>query len=135
MTAKPIVEHAFRTYGLPLAIRTENGAQFATQAIPGISYLNVWWMRLGILHQRSRPGCPQDNGAHERTHRTLKRQAIKPIRASCAAHQRNFEAFRHEYNEDRPHERLQQQTPASRYQSSARAYAERLPPLEYPGHF
>lgn len=135
VTAKPIFEHAFRTYGLPLAIRTDNGVPFATQAIHGLSYLNVWWMRLGILHQRSRPGCPQDNGAHERMHRTLKRQAIKPVRASCAAQQRNFEAFRHEYNEDRPHERLQQQTPASRYQSSARAYPERLPPLEYPGHF
>lgn len=135
VTAKPIFEHAFRTYGLPLAIRTDNGVPFATQAIHGLSYLNVWWMRLGILHQRSRPGCPQDNGAHERMHRTLKRQAIKPVRASCAAQQRNFEAFRHEYNEDRPHERLQQQTPGSRYQSSARAYPERLPPLEYPGHF
>ena len=135
VTAKPIFERAFRTYGLPLGIRTDNGVPFATQAIHGLSYLNVWWMRLGILHQRSRPGCPQDNGAHERMHRTLKRQAIKPVRASCAAQQRNFDAFQHEYNDERPHERLSQQTPASQYQCSARAYPERLPALEYPGHF
>ena len=135
VTARPVFERAFREYGLPLAIRTDNGVPFATQAIHGLSYLNVWWMRLGILHQRSRPGCPQDNGAHERMHRTLKRQAIKPVRASCAAQQRNFDAFQHEYNLERPHERLQQQTPASQYHSSQRAYPERLPALEYPGHY
>ncbi len=135
VTAKPVFERAFREFGLPLAIRTDNGVPFATQAIHGLSYLNVWWMRLGILHQRSRPGCPQDNGAHERMHRTLKRQAIKPVRGSCTAQQRNFEAFRHEYNEERPHERLNQETPASQYHVSARSYPERLPALEYPGHF
>jgi putative transposase len=135
LTAKPIFERVFREYGLPLAIRTDNGVPFATQAIHGLSYLNVWWMRLGILHQRSRPGCPQDNGAHERMHRTLKRQAIKPVRASCTAQQRNFDAFRHEYNDERPHEHLHQATPASQYRASERPYPERLPPLEYPGHF
>lgn len=133
--AKPIFERTFRAYGLPLAIRTDNGVPFATQALHGLSYLNVWWMRLGIQHQRIRPGCPQENGAHERMHRTLKRQAIKPVRASCTAQQRNFDAFRHEYNEERPHERLNQETPASQYQQSPRPYPERLPPLEYPGHF
>src|SRR5215207_2295682 len=122
VTAKPIFERAFREYGLPLAIRTDNGVPFATQAIHGLSYLNVWWMRLGILHQRSRPGCPQDNGAHERMHRTLKRQAIKPVRGSCAAQQRNFDAFRHEYNDERPHERLHQETPVSQHRPSARPY-------------
>jgi transposase InsO family protein len=135
LTARPIFERAFREYGLPLAIRTDNGVPFATQAIHGLSYLNVWWMRLGIAHQRSRPGCPQDNGAHERMHRTLKRQAIKPVRATCAAQQRNFDAFRHEYNDERPHEYLQQDTPASRYGASPRPYPTRLPALEYPGHF
>ncbi|MDQ2664775.1 MAG: integrase core domain-containing protein [Gemmatimonadota bacterium] len=128
-------ERAFREYGLRVAIRSDNGVPFATQAIHGLSYLNVWWMRLGILHQRSRPGCPQDNGAHERMHRTLKRQAIKPVRANRTALQRNFDAFRQEYNEERPHERLDQETPASRYRSSPRPYPDRLPALEYPGHF
>jgi len=88
-----------------------------------------------MLHQRSRPGCPQDNGAHERMHRTLKRQAIKPVRGSCTAQQRNFDAFRHKYNEERPHERLHQETPASQYRPSVRPYPERVSPLAYPGHF
>jgi transposase InsO family protein len=135
VTARPIFERAFREYGLPIAIRTDNGVPFATQAIHGLSYLNVWWMRLGIAHQRSRPGCPQDNGAHERMHRTLKRHAIKPVRQTCATQQRNFDAFRHEYNEERPHEYLHQETPASQYTGSARPYPTRLPPLEYPRHF
>lgn len=135
VTARAIFERVFRMYGLPVAIRTANGIPFATQAIHGLSYLNVWWMHLGILHQRSRPGCPQDNGAHERMHRTLKRQAIKPVRANCAAQQRRFDAFRQEYNVERPHEHLNQETPASQYGSSPRPYPERLPALEYPGHY
>ncbi len=108
VTARPVFERAFREYGLPLAIRTDNGVPFATQALHGLSFLGVWWIRLGIGHQRIRPGCPQENGAHERMHRTLKRQAIKPVRATCLAQQRNFDACRHEYNEERPHERLNQ---------------------------
>ena len=67
LTAKPIFERAFREHGLPLAMRTDNGVPFATQAMHGLSYLNVWWMRLGIVHQRIHPGCPQENGAHERS--------------------------------------------------------------------
>lgn len=133
--ARPIFERTFREYGLPLAIRTDNGVPFATQALHGLSFLNVWWMRLGIVHQRIRPGCPQENGAHERMHRTLKRQAIKPVRASCAAQQRNFDAFRREYNWERPHESLDQRTPASQYRPSLRPYPERVPAPEYPGHF
>jgi len=135
VTARPVFERAFREYGLPIAIRTDNGVPFATQAIHELSYLNVWWMRLGIVHQRSRPGCPQDNGAHERMHRTLKRHAIKPVRATCTAQQRNFDAFRSEYNTERPHERLAQQTPAAQYHASPRPYPDRLPMPEYPRHF
>jgi transposase InsO family protein len=120
---------------LPLAIRTDNGVPVATQAIHGLYYLYVWWMRLGILHQRTRPGCPQENGALERIQRTFKREAIKPVRRSCRTRQRNFDAFQREYNTERPHERLNQETPASQYRTSPRPYPERLPPLEYPGHF
>lgn len=130
--AKPVFERAFREYGLPIAIRTDNGIPFATQSVHGLSFLNVWWMRLGILHQRIRPASPQENGAHERMHRTLKRQAILPLRKTCTAQQRNFDAFQHEYNEERPHETLGQETPASRYRRSPRPYPERLPALEYP---
>jgi len=133
--ARPVFEAAFRDYGLPRAIRTDNGVPFATQALHGLSLLSVWWMRLGIVHQRIHPGCPQENGAHERMHRTFKREAIKPVRHTCRAQQRNFNAFQREYNEERPHEYLNQETPASQYATSPRPYPERLPALEYPGHF
>src|SRR5512134_571349 len=91
-------ELAFRTYGLPRAIRTDNGVPFATTGIHGLSRLNVWWMHLGIQHQRSRPANPQDNAAHERMHKTLKAGAIRPPRGSLAAQQRAFNTFRREYN-------------------------------------
>jgi len=133
--AKPVFERAFREYGLPRAIRTDNGVPFATAAIHGLSFLNVYWMQLGIAHQRIHPASPQENGAHERMHRTLKRQAIKPVRATCTAQQRNFDAFRREYNDERPHEALGQTTPASHYTTSPRPYPARLPVPEYPGHF
>jgi transposase InsO family protein len=135
LTAKPVFERAFREYGLPLAIRTDNGVPFATQAIHGLSYLNVWWMRLGIQHQRIHPGQPQENGAHERMHRTMKRRAIKPVQRTCAGQQTSFDAFRTEYNVERPHEALQQDTPASRYTVSVRPFPPKLPTLEYPAHF
>lgn len=135
VAAKPVFERAFEEYGLPLAIRTDNGVPFATQALHGMSYLNVWWMRLGIQHQRIHPGSPQENGAHERMHRTLKRQAVKPVQASCAKQQRTFDAFRREYNTERPHEALAQCTPGSRYVPSPRVYSRRLPNIEYPPHF
>ena len=134
-TARPVFERAFREYGLPVAIRTDNGVPFATLAIHGLSYLNVWWMRLGIVHQRIHPGAPQENGAHERMHRTLKRRAVKPVQRTCGAQQRQFDAFRLEYNTERPHDALGGDTPASRYAGSRRPYPERLPTPEYPGHF
>ena len=135
VTARPVFERAFQEYGLPRAIRTDNGVPFATQALHGLSYLNVWWMRLGIQHQRIQPGCPQQNGAHERMHRTLKRQAIRPVQRSCARQQPQFDAFRTEFNTVRPHEWLDQDTPASHYQPSPRAYPARLLVPAYPGHF
>lgn len=135
VTARPVFERTFREFGLPCAIRTDNGVPFATQAIHGLSYLNVWWMRLGIQHQRIHPGRPQQNGAHERMHRTLKRQATRPVKRTCAAQQRVFNAFRTEYNTERPHEYLNQETPGSHYTTSPRPFPTRLPPLEYPGHY
>jgi putative transposase len=133
--ARPLFERAFRTYGLPQAIRTDNGVPFATSGIHGLSQLNVWWMRLGIQHQRIQPGRPQQNGAHERMHKTLKRRAIRPPRADRLAQQRAFNRFRAEYNNERPHASLGGQTPASQYRPSPRPYPRRLPPQEYPGHF
>jgi putative transposase len=133
--AKPAFERAFREYGLPRAIRTDNGVPFATQAIHGLSQLNVWWMRLGIQHQRILPAHPQQNGAHERMHKTLKAGAIRPPRATLPAQQRAFDTFRREYNEVRPHDTLGGQTPASVYRPSPREYPRRLPAIDYPGHY
>lgn len=135
VSARPIFERTFREYGLPRAIRTDNGVPFATQAIHGLSFLNVWWMRLGIQHQRILPGRPDQNGAHERMHRTLKRHVTRPVRRTPAAQQTAFDEFRREYNTERPHEWLNQDTPSSRYRSSPRPYPNRLPALEYPEHF
>ena len=132
---RPVLERAFRTFGVPRAIRTDNGVPFATRGIHGLSQLNVWWLRLGIQHQRIRPASPQENGAHERMHKTLKAGACRPPRATLAAQQRRFNAFRTEYNEERPHEFLNGRPPGALYVASPREYPETLPPLEYPGHF
>lgn len=133
--ARPVFERTFRDFGLPRAIRTDNGVPFASCGIHGLSQLNVWWMRLGIQHQRIHPGCPQENGAHERMHRTLKAGACRPPKTTLAAQQRAFNRFRTLYNEERPHDALQGRTPGSCYHTSTRPYPERLPPIEYPGHF
>jgi len=132
---RPVFEHCFREYGLPRAIRTDNGVPFATTGIHGLSQLNVWWLRLGIQHQRILPAHPQQNGAHERMHKTLKGEAIRPPRANLALQQRAFTAFRRLYNEERPHQALADQPPATLYRPSPRAYPAVLPPIEYPGHF
>jgi hypothetical protein len=132
---RPVFEHLFREYGLSRAIRTDNGVPFATTGIHGLSQLNVWWLRLGIQHQRILPAHPQQNGAHERMHKTLKGEAIRPPRTTLATQQRAFNRFRREYNDERPHQFLQGRTPASLYRSSPREYTGALPPIDYPGHF
>jgi transposase InsO family protein len=132
---RPIFDRLFRTYGLPRAIRTDNGVPFATVAIHGLSALNVWWLRLGIQHQRILPAHPQQNGAHERMHKTLKAEAIRPPRSRLVTQQRAFNRFRDEYNHERPHQALRGRTPGSLYAPSARPYTGELPPFEYPGHF
>ena len=132
---RPIFDRLFRAYGLPRAIRTDNGVPFASTSLHGLTSLNVWWLRLGIQHQRILPAHPQQNGAHERMHKTLKRGAIRPPRATLAAQQRAFNRFRQEYNAERPHQFLHGRTPASLYRESTRAYAGGLPVLQYPQHF
>jgi hypothetical protein len=125
----------FQTYGLPRVIRSDNGTPFASTALRGLSRLNVWWLRLGIVPERIRPGCPQENGVHERLHRTLKAEATRPPGVDCRAQQRRFDAFRREYNEERPHEALGQVPPATRYTPSPRPYPTVVPPVEYPAHY
>jgi putative transposase len=106
-----------------------------TRALCGLSHLNVWWMRLGIQHQRIHPASPKENGAHERMHRTLKRGAIRPPKATMRSQQRAFDAFRTEYNQERPHSHHGGAPPGDHYVASSREYPSRLPALEYPGHF
>jgi transposase InsO family protein len=132
---RPVFDRLFRDYGLPRAIRPDNGVPFATTGIHGLSQLNVWWLRLGIQHQRILPAQPQQNGAHERMHKPLKGDAIRPPRSTLVTQQRAFTAFRRLYNDERPHEALQDRPPATLYRPSPRAYSGALPPVDYPGHF
>lgn len=125
----------FREYGLPAAIRTDNGAPFATTALLRLSKLSAWWIRLGIRPELIQPAHPEQNGRHERMHKTLKAETTRPPAGNLAAQQRRFTKFIWEFNYERPHEALGQRTPASVYQRSTRPYPRRLPELEYPAHF
>jgi transposase InsO family protein len=128
---RAIFEVVFRECGLPEAIRTDNGAPFATRAIAGLSRLSVWWMKLGIVPERIAAGHPEQNGRHERMHRTLKQETASPPAANQRAQQQAFDRFREEYNEQRPHEALDQQTPGSLYTRSLRPYPARVRDPEY----
>lgn len=126
----------FREFGLPLVIRSDNGVPFASpSAIGRLSKLSVWWIRLGIRPERIEPGEPQQNGKHERMHKTLKADATRPPSPSLCEQQLRFDKFRREYNDERPHESLGQETPASRYSASAREFPSYLPELNYPAQF
>ena len=126
-----ILEAAFREYGLPEAMRTDNGAPFASCALSGLSRLSIWWWKLGIVAERIAPGHPEQNGRHERMHRTLKQETAQPAAANRRAQQQRFDQFRREYNQQRPHEALDMRTPDSCYASSPRAYPARVPEFEY----
>ncbi len=126
-----IFEAAFREYGLPEAIRTDNGAPFAWLAIAGLSRLALWWMKLDIVPERIQPAHPEQNGRHERMHLTLQQETMTPMAANRRARQRRFDQFRSEYNQQRPHEALHMRTPAHCYTASPRPYPARLPEPEY----
>lgn len=127
--------YLFRTFGLPQRIRTDNGHPFGSTAISGLSQLTVWWIELGILPERIEPGKPQQNGRHERMHRTLKKRTASPPRANLRAQQARFNSFRRIFNHERPHEALAMQTPADLYSPSATPFNPHPEPLSYPGHF
>jgi len=133
--AKPVFTRLFQEYGLPKRIRTDNGVPFAANSLARLSKLSAWWVRLGVLPELIEPGKPQQNGRHERMHKTLKAEATLPPAGNLAAQQRRFNHFRTEFNEERPHEALDQQTPASVYESSPRQMPTKLPPLQYPDRF
>lgn len=126
-----VLEAAFREWGLPDAIRSDNGPPFATRAVAGLSRLSVYLIKLGIVPERIQPGHPEQNGRLERLHRTLKAETASPPAATRRAQQQAFNRFRREYNQERPHEALGQRTPASCYSLSPRAYPARVPEPEY----
>lgn len=133
-TALAVFEHTFREFGLPRAIRTDNGVPFASpNALFGLSRLAVWWLRLGIRIERIQPGKPQQNGRHERMHLTLKQEATKPPGYNLLQQQERFEGFVGVYNNERPHQALNGHYPGEVYTPSAREYRPPEPP-EYPFH-
>lgn len=133
--AKPVFTRLFKEFGLPRRIRTDNGVPFATTTLARLSSLSAWWVRLGVLPELIEPGKPQQNGRHERMHRTLKAETTRPPAANRRAQQRKFNRFLEEFNQERPHEALDMNTPAACYQPSSRPMPDKLPPLEYPDRF
>ena len=129
-----VFENTFKEYGLPKAIRTDNGVPFASaHSIFGLSKLSVWWLRLGIEIERIKPGHPEQNGRHERMHLTLKKETTRPPGQNLLQQQEKFDAFKQEFNHERPHQALEMKCPADHYTTSNRKY-NGLPNVEYPMH-
>ncbi len=127
----PVLETAFHEHGLPRAIRSDNGSPFASTGAGGLTRLAVHWMKLGIKLERIDPGAPQQNGRHERMHGTLKAETSRPAAATALQQQARFDAFRKDFNENRPHEALGQVPPASRYRASPRPYPAKIEEFWY----
>jgi transposase InsO family protein len=127
-------ELIFREYGLPLRLRTDNGTPFSSRSVQGLSSLSVWWMRLGIQIERIEPGQPQQNGRHERMHRTLKEEVPARTAKSLLAQQEQLDRFREDFNERRPHEALKMKCPADIYKPSLKRFPETLPEPHYLHH-
>lgn len=132
---RQVFERLFREYGLPERIRTDNGVPFASIGVASLSRLSIWWIRLGIQPERIEPGKPQQNGRHERMHRTLKKSLGKAPAGNLQQQRRELEGFRRYYNEQRPHEGLNLKSPQACYCASTRSYPKRLPEIEYPSYF
>jgi transposase InsO family protein len=129
------MERVFKEYGLPNVIRSDNGSPFASIGAGGLTALSVWWLKLGIGLERIEKGHPEQNGRHERLHRTLKQQTARPPAATCQAQQRRFDDFRHHYNYERPHEALGQVAPGTIYTASARPYPRQLAEPSYAAQY
>ena len=123
---KPVFAAAFRAYGLPSSIRCDNGAPFGSNGAGGLTRLSAWWLKLGVEPHFIHPASPQENGRHERMHRTLKAQTSRPPAANAAEQQARFDGFRRHYNEERPHEALGQRVPADFYVPSPRSMPDRI---------
>ena len=128
---QPLFEATFRRYGLPHAIRTDNGRPVAAPGVTGLSRLSVWWIKLGITPERIRRGHPEENGRHERFHLTSKQEATTPPSQDLRRQQRRLNRFQKYYNHERPHEALNQTPPGQHYHPCSRSYPRRLSPVEY----
>lgn len=126
VATRQVFERIFMENGLPDAIRCDNGVPFGSDGAGGLTRLSVWWLKLGIEPHFIRPGAPQDNGRHERMHRDLKGQTSRPAAATLPEQQARFDSFRQHYNEERPHEALDQARPASHWQPSPRPMPDRI---------
>lgn len=134
LPAQSALKHVFKEFGVPRVVRSDNGAPFASTGRGGLSRLGVWMMRQGIKLERIEPGHPEQNGRHERMHRTLKQETTRPARGNTLAQQEVFDAFVHEFNNHRPHEALKMRPPAELYEPSPRKYVSAPAPLIYPTH-
>jgi putative transposase len=130
-----VMRRLFRRHGLPRAIRMDNGQPFGAIGPRGWSRLNILWLKLGIRLEHGRPGCPQDNPAHEQMHRVLKAQTTKPASANLRAQQRRFDRWRWRYNHLRPHEHLGMRVPAACYHPSPRRLPRTIASWTYPTHW
>ena len=128
---RSVFKKAFREYGLPDAIRVDNGTPFTGKCAGGLSRLSIWWIQLGITPERIDKGCPEQNGRHERMHRTLKLEAIDATTSNMKEQQKRFDYFRFDYNGYRPHEALNNKPPINYYKKSSRPYVEKPPAIEY----
>ena len=132
--AREVCQEVFRCYGLPETMRSDNGVPFACSGLASLTKLSAFWLRLGINLERIRPGHPEENGRHERMHRTFKQETTRPAAANLLQQGERCETFRDEFNTVRPHEALGMKTPAEVYVRSSRPYPDRLPELLYPTH-
>lgn len=132
---KAVFTRLFKEYGLPRSIKTDNGVPFSAPTLGRLSQLSVWWLKLGVMPVLTEPGKPQQNGRHERMHKTLKDETLKPPAGNSRAQQRKFNIFRQEFNEVRPHEALDMNTPAQLHVTSPRQMPNKLAPVEYPDRF
>lgn len=128
-------EAAFREFGLPTTILSDNGAPFASATFSGLTHLSAWWLELGIQLRRIEPGRPEQNGRLERLHRTLKHETATPASFNMSTQQRVFNRFRDEFNNERPHEALDNETPASHFAPSSRPLPSRPPTPDYDSAF
>jgi transposase InsO family protein len=133
--ARPVFDAAFREFGLPERMRSDNGSPFASASLTGLTKLSAWWVKLGIRLERIVPGHPEQNGRHERMHRTLKAEATRPASRTSSGQQRTFDVFTRAYNEERPHEALDNKPPAAVYHASPRSYSGKLVEPDYAAHW